>query len=122
MPAAGGHTGQASVELVACTAVLVITALVGFQLLAAGYAAVMADHSARAAAAAPLNGMSPVTAAREAVPGWPERRLEVRQSGGHVSVTLEPPSPLRFLSGRLAVTGEAALSPVAAERTGETTR
>jgi hypothetical protein len=99
--------GQASVELVACAGMLVIVGLLGFQLLAAGYAAVMADHSAQAAATALLNGRPGDEAAREAVPGWPERNLVVRRSGDRVSVTLEPPSPLRLISGHLAVTGEA---------------
>jgi hypothetical protein len=104
-----GCDGQASVELVACAGAIVLVGLLGFQLLAIGYAAVMADHSAQAAAGAMLNGRSATDAARAAVPGWPERRLNVRSSSQRVSVTLEPPTPLRFLEDRLAVTGEAAL-------------
>jgi hypothetical protein len=111
------HEGQASVELVACAGALVIVGLLGFQLLAAGYAAVMADHSAQAAAAALLNGRPVDEAAREAVPGWPERHLVVRRSGDRVSVTLEPPSLLRLVGDRLAVTGEAVLPGVPGERT-----
>jgi hypothetical protein len=106
-----GCAGQASVELVACAGALVLVGLIGFQLLAIGYAAVMADHSAQAAAGALLNGRAPAEAARAAVPGWPERSLTVRRSRDHVSVTLEPPSLLRLLDDRLAVTGEAALPP-----------
>ncbi len=108
---AAGCDGQASVELVACAGALMVVGLLGFQLLAIGYAAVMADHSAQAAAGALLNDRSPDDAAREAVPGWPKRSLTVRRSRESVSVTLTPPAPLRLLDGRLSVTGEAALAP-----------
>jgi hypothetical protein len=111
-----GCDGQASVELVACAGALVVVGLLGFQLLAIGYAAVMADHSAQAAAGAILNDRSPDDAAREAVPGWPKRSLTVRRSRESVSVTLAPPAPLRLLDDRLAVTGEAALPPGLAAR------
>ena len=104
-----GCDGQASVELVACAGALVLVGLLGLQLLAIGYAAVMADHSAQAAAGAILNDRAPGDAAREAIPGWPERGLAVRRSREKVSVTLTPPSLLRVLNGRLAVTGEAVL-------------
>jgi hypothetical protein len=101
--------GQATVELAAGTVVLLLLALVGFQLLAVGYGAVMADHAAEAAALALANGSAPEAAARAAVPGWPKRALRVRSERGRVRVALLPPSPLSFLHGRLAVTGEAAV-------------
>jgi hypothetical protein len=101
--------GQASVELVAGALCVVLTGLVAFQLLAAGYAAVMAGHAAEAAALALAKGGRPSEAARSAVPGWPRGAARVRTRGGRVYVTLMPPSPLRFLRTRLAVTGEAAV-------------
>jgi hypothetical protein len=103
--------GQASVEAVAGIALLAAAGLLAFQLLGAGYAAVMAGHSAEAAALAVANGGDPQRAALDAVPGWPRRALEVRARGGHVRVTLTPPSPLGFLRGRLQVNGEAAALP-----------
>jgi hypothetical protein len=101
--------GQATVELAAGTVVLLLLALVGFQLLAVGYGAVMADHAAEAAALALANGNAPEAAARAAVPGWPKSALRVRSAPGRVRVTLLPPSPLSFLRGRLVVTGDAAV-------------
>jgi hypothetical protein len=101
--------GQASVELVGGLASLLLVAFVGFQLLAVGYGAVMADHAAEAAALALANGKDPAEAARAAAPGWPKNALRVRSALNRVEVTLLPPSPLSFLRGRLAVTGEAAV-------------
>jgi hypothetical protein len=99
---------------------MLLAGLVGFQLLAFGYAAVMADHAAEVAALALANGREPEEAVDTAVPGWPRSALRVHRGGsGQVSVTLIPPSPLRFLRGRLAVTGEAAVrEPAAGAATG----
>ena len=104
-----GAGGQASVELVAGALGVLLAGLVAFQLLAAGYAAVMAGHAAEAAALALANGREPSEAARSAVPGWPRGAARIRTRGGRVYVTLVPPSPLRFLRTRLSVTGEAAV-------------
>ena len=106
-----GSEGQASVELAGGIAFLLLLALVGFQLLAVGYGAVMADHAAETAALALAVGSDPDEAARAAVPGWPRNSLRVRSAAGRVEVTLLPPSVLRFLRGRLAVTGDAAVRP-----------
>jgi hypothetical protein len=103
--------GQASVELVAGAAVLLVVALIGFQLLAVGYGVVMADHAAEAAALALVNGGEPDEAARAAVPGWPRSALHVSEERERVGVTLLAPSPFGFLRGRLAVTGEATVRP-----------
>jgi hypothetical protein len=102
-----GSGGQASVELVAGALGLMLAALVAFQLLAAGYAAVMADHAAEAAALAVANGADASEAARAAVPAWPSGAARVRRRGGSVYVTLFPPSPFRFLRDRIAVSGRA---------------
>jgi hypothetical protein len=101
--------GQATVELAAGAALVLLLALAGFQVLGAGYGAVMADHAAEAAALALVNGKAPDVAARAAVPGWPKNALRVRSAPDRVEVTLLPPSPLSFLRGRLAVTGDAAV-------------
>jgi hypothetical protein len=101
--------GQASVELAAGIAAVLLLALIGFQLLAVGYGAVMADHAAEAAALALAVGSDPDEAAAGAVPGWPKRALRVRSVLNRVEVTLLPPTVLSFLRGRLAVTGAAAV-------------
>jgi hypothetical protein len=107
--------GQASVELVGAAGALLLAFLIGFQLLAAGYAAVMADHAAEAAALALANRKPAAKAAADAVPGWPSSELRVRSDRDSVAVTLLPPSPLRILRGRLAIRGEATLSTPAGE-------
>jgi hypothetical protein len=102
-------SGQASVELLGGLAIVLLSGLVAFQLLAVGYGLVMADHAAEAAALALANGHDPEAAVRSAVPGWPRAALGVAHARGRVSVTLFVPSPLRFLRERLVVSGEAAV-------------
>ena len=110
----GGQAGQASVELAAGAVAIVLAGLVALQLLAAGYAAVMADHAAEAGALALANGRAPADAARSAVPGWPQAASRIQIEGNAVRVTLVPPSPLGFLRGHLAATGRAVVRrPVA---------
>ena len=103
--------GQASVEAVAGIGILLLAGLVGFQLLGAGYAAVMAGHAAEAAAMATITGGDPRGAAQRAVPGWPHRALRVTTRHGSTTVTLLPPSPFRFLDGRIRVSAEASARP-----------
>jgi hypothetical protein len=102
-----GPPAQASVELLAGAAAVLAAALVALQLLAAGYAAVMADHAAEAGALALANRRAVPDAARSAVPAWPDAATRVEIEGDAVRVTLVPPSPLPFLRKRLAVTGRA---------------
>jgi hypothetical protein len=109
--AISGCDGQASVELAGGVAAVLLLAFVGFQLLAVGYGAVMADHAAEAAALALAVGGDPDDAAAAAVPGWPKDALRVRSALNRVEVTLLPPTALSFLRGRLAVTGAAAVRP-----------
>jgi hypothetical protein len=90
-------------------AIVLLSGLVAFQLLAVGYGLVMADHAAEAAALALANGHDPEAAVRSAVPGWPRAALGVAHARGRVSVTLFVPSPLHFLRERLVVSGEAAV-------------
>lgn len=106
--------GQASVEVVAGAVAMLVAGLVALQLLGAGYAAVMADHATEAAALAVATGGDPRRAARSAVPGWPSRSLHVRHSGGHVRVTLVPPSLFGALGRRLSITSQADVRPAAA--------
>jgi len=97
------------VELLGGAVVVLLTGLVGLGLLGAGYAAVMADHAAEAAALAALKGGSPQAAAREAVPAWPDSALDVSQHGDRITVTLRAPSPLRSLRRRLSFKSSVAL-------------
>jgi hypothetical protein len=99
--------GQASVELAAGAVAMLLAGLVALQLLAAGYAVVMADHAAEAGALALANGHASADAARAAVPGWPTGAIRVVEEGDRVRVTLVPPSPFRLLRERLSVTGTA---------------
>ena len=101
--------GQASVELVAATPLLLVLALVVFQLLAVGYAAVLAGNAAEAGALALAGGADARAAARASVPGWSRARLSVSVSGGDVSVTMRPPSPLAVIGRRLEVHAAAAI-------------
>jgi hypothetical protein len=109
------ENGQASVELAAGVAMTLVVGLLILQLLAAGYAAVMADHAAEAGALALANGRAPAPAARSAVPGWPRGASRIQVDGDAVRVTLSPPSPFRFLRGRLAATGRAVARRPAAD-------
>jgi hypothetical protein len=102
-----GARGQASVELVAGTLGALLVGVVALQLLAAGYAAVMADHAAEAGALALANRRAAAHGARSAIPLWPDDATRVEVEGEVVSVTLVPPSPLPFLRGRMASTGRA---------------
>ena len=112
----GPEEGQATVELAAGAVEVAFVALLVLQLLAAGYAAVMADHAAEAGALALANRRSVQDAARSAVPAWPEKATRVEIEGDAVRVTLAPPSPLPFLRRRLAVTGRAAVRRPAWDR------
>jgi hypothetical protein len=103
--------GQASVELVAGLPALLLAALTALQLLVAGYALTLADGAAEAGALALASGGSAPRAARDALPGWAEDDVTVSVQGGTVSVRVRPPSPLRALSERLAVTSTASARP-----------
>lgn len=101
--------GQANVELVAATPLLLVLALVVFQLLAVGYAAVLAGNAAEAGALAMAGGTDAQAAARAAVPGWTRAGMSVSVAGGDVSVRMRPPSPLALIGRRLEVHAEAAV-------------
>ena len=107
----GEERGQASIELVAALPALLLAALVALQLLAAGYAMTLADGAAEAGALALASGSSAAEAARGALPGWAADDVAVSVEGGKVTVRLLPPSPLRSLAGRLAVTSSASARP-----------
>jgi hypothetical protein len=105
--------GQASVELLAVVPVLLSVALAGAQLLAVGYSSVLAGNAAEAGALALAGGRVPTqdveAAARAALPGWSRAHASVSVTGGHVKVTLRPPTLLRALTGALDVRADASV-------------
>jgi hypothetical protein len=104
-------SGQASVEAVAGTVVLLLTALVCFQLLATGYAASLADGAATAGAVALVRGEPVESAVRDALPGWARSRISVGTGAGSVQVRLRPPSLFGPVSERLEITSTASAKP-----------
>jgi hypothetical protein len=96
--------GQATIELLALVPALIAVGLGMLQLLAVGYASVLAGNAAEAGALALAGGADPAAGARRALPGWSDARARVTVSGGRVAVRLRPPSPLRALGDRLQVT------------------
>jgi pilus assembly protein CpaE len=102
--------GQASVELLGALPVVMLVGLVLLQLLAVGYAAVLAGNAAEAAALAVAGGGEATAAAREAVPGWSRAAMRVRVNGGRVEVRMRPPSALAALARELEVKAHAAVS------------
>jgi Flp pilus assembly protein TadG len=101
--------GQATVETVALVPALVVVGLAAFQLLAVGYASVLAGNAAEAGALALAADEDVPAAAKKALPGWSEARARIDVEGGSVEVRLRPPSPLRELGNALEVTATAAV-------------
>jgi hypothetical protein len=109
---AWAERGQASVELLAALPLLIALGLAGVQLLAVGYASVLAGNAAEAGALA-LAGASDAGDARAgvraALPGWSHARARVSVENGRVTVRLRPPALLSALGERLEVTADAAV-------------
>jgi uncharacterized protein (UPF0333 family) len=101
--------GQASVELLGALPVVLLVGLVLLQLLAVGYAAVLAGNAAESAALAVADGSDATGAARAAVPGWSRAGMRVRVNGGRVEVWMRPPSALAALARELEVRAHAAV-------------
>ena len=95
--------GQASVELLGSLPVMLLLGAVLLQLLAVGYASVLAGQAAEAGALAVASGADAVEAARAAVPGWSRARMRVEARAGRVEVTMRPPAVLRALGRALRV-------------------
>lgn len=89
-----GERGQAAVELVGTLPALILAGLVAAQLLAVGYAAVLAGQASEAGALALASGASAPRAVREALPGWARARARVTTARGRVRVELRPPALL----------------------------
>jgi hypothetical protein len=95
------------VELLGALPALLVVGLAVLQLLAIGYAKVLAGDAAEAGALAMAGGADAARAARGAVPGWSKAGMRVRVRGGEVKVTMRPPSPLHALARRLEVDASA---------------
>jgi hypothetical protein len=103
----GGERGQASIEFLGLLPLLLVAALVAAQLLAVGYASVLAGNAAEAGALALAGGED--ARAREALPGWSRANAGVAVEGGQVSVRLRPPALLRALAEELEVSATASV-------------
>jgi hypothetical protein len=106
-----GEKGQASVEVIATIPVLILSGIVGLQLLVTGYAWTLADGAVEAGALAIAADRPPTPAVRAALPGWARDRVDVEVDGGRVSLTLRPPSPVPVLGEALAIRSTAWARP-----------
>ena len=91
-------------ELIAGLPLLIATALLCLQLLAAGYSSTLADGAVEAGAIALVAGLPIEAAVDDALPGWAEDRVELDRDRGRVTVSLQPPALLPALGDALEVT------------------
>jgi hypothetical protein len=103
------EAGQASAELIAVTALLLVLVLVVAQAAVVGYTLWTAGEAARAGARAAHVGGEPEEAARSALPTWLERRAEV-DAAGPVEVRVSAPPLLPGIPA-IAVVAATALGP-----------
>jgi hypothetical protein len=108
-PRLAAAQGQATLEAIAMVPAVFALGLAALQLLAVGYASVLAGGAAEAGALALAAGGDPRAGAREALPGWSRAKAKVSVEGGRVRVQLRPPSPLKALAEQLEVTAAAAV-------------
>ncbi len=99
--------GQASIEAVFGMAILLLAALLCFQLLATGYTATVVDGAAQAGAVALVRGRPVEGAVRRALPGWARSRVSVSRVGETVRVRVRPPSLFDSISEKLAISASA---------------
>ena len=102
--------GQAAIELLGALPLLVGLGLALAQLLAVGYAAVLAGNAAEAGGLALAARADPEASARNALPGWGRARASVDVGDGRVTVSLRPPSLLSALARRLEVASTASVA------------
>jgi hypothetical protein len=104
---AAGERGQATVETIAVAPVIVAIGLAILQLLAVGYASVLAGNAAEAGALALAAGRDAGEGVKRSLPGWSRARARVEVYGGRVEVQLRPPSLLDALADGLEVSAAA---------------
>jgi len=104
------QSGQASVELVATLPLVLLIALVAWQVALAGQTLWLCANAARAAARATAVGRDAAAAARSALPAALERGLRVSRAGsGAVRVEVRMPFLLRQWRTSLPVVASAGL-------------
>jgi hypothetical protein len=108
-PCHRGARGQATVETIALAPLIIVIGLALLQLLAVGYASVLAGNAAEAGALALAAGTDGRAGAKQALPGWSRARARVEVEGGRVEVHLRPPSPIEALADGLEVSAAAAV-------------
>jgi len=102
--------GQAQIELLGAVPAVLALGLVIMQALAVGYSSVLAGTAAEAGALALAGGRDARAGARAALPGWTRARARVHVRDGRVRVSVRPLAPLRMVSRKLEVSGEASLT------------
>lgn len=95
--------GQATIEALGAVPAVLLVGLVALQMLAVGYAAVLAGTAAEAGALALAAGRDPRAGVRESLPGWSRAGARVSVAAGTVRVRLRPPSPLAAVARKLTV-------------------
>ena len=102
--------GQAVVELLGALPVVVAVALAVAQMLAVGYAAVLAGNAAEAGALALAGGASAEASVRNALPGWGRANASVGVEEGRLTVRLRPPSLIDAVAHQLEVESSASVA------------
>lgn len=102
--------GQAAVELLGALPALIALALGVAQLLAVGYATVLAGNAAEAGALALAARADPEASVRNALPGWSRAHASVGVDGGRVTVRLRPPSLIDAVARELEVASTASVA------------
>ncbi len=102
--------GQAALELLGALPALLFVGLAVAQLLAVGYAAVLAGNAAEAGALALAARADAEASVRQALPGWSRAGARVRVAGGRVTVRLRPPSLMTALARKLEVASTASVA------------
>ena len=110
MLAARSETGQASIETVATVPLVLLAAVIAWQLVLTGHTLWLCANAARAAARAELVGESPSRAARSALPKALERGLSVTRAGtSGIRVRVRVPLILRSWHTPVRVAATASL-------------
>ena len=105
-----GERGQAVVELLGALPVLLLLGVGVAQLLAVGYAAVLAGNAAEAGALALAAHADAEASVRNALPGWSRAGASVQVGGGSVTVHLRPPSLMEAVARKLEVASTASVA------------
>jgi hypothetical protein len=109
-PALPSAEGQATVELVVALPLVLVAAFAAAAIVGFEAAREQAGEAAHAGALALLQDADPERAARAALPAA-GRGAWIRVRGRRVTVTLDPPGPLRRLLPRLDATATADAGP-----------